>query len=366
MSIVQPNYLEDRVRAHHDRLNARLVRVIGVHFDPDLGTPFWLDRARDLGCNARTEIRSIADLSILGEQNQTDLADRPLLDYIPRRFHDQMHRFIIGQTGGTTGHGVWTAYFDHEFKEAFVTPFIVAAKHVGFPARAQWLFIGPSGPHIIGKVIRSLANAMGSADPFTIDLDPGWARKFAAGSFAYRRYLAHITDQAMRIIDTQRIGVLFTTPAVIESLGEHMSDSQRMSIRGIHLGGMQVQGDQLARIYALFPNALVLAGYGNTLMGCCLELSVDPERTNVDYYPFGDRLILDIAGPTGNPVSVGEQGVVRLTRLDRSFLIVNLRERDLAMGVDQMPHSPDGYTGAGVRDPHPRESQSTRSEDGLY
>jgi len=342
MSIVHPNPLDmDCAITQRDRLNARLGRVIGIHFDPDLGTPFWLDRASQLGCDPRHEIQSIADLSILGEMTQNELADRPLLDYIPRRFHDQMHRFIIGQTGGTTGNGVWTAYLDHEFDEAFIIPFVVAAKHVGFPTRAQWLFVGPSGAHIIGKVVRALANAMESADPFTIDLDPGWARKLPAGSFAHTRYLAHITDQAMRIIDTQPIGVLFTTPAVIESLGQDMSEMQRHAIRGIHLGGMQVQGDQLARIYALFPNALVLAGYGNTLMGCCLEIDVDPGRTDLDYFPFGDRLLLDVVDQEGNPVPDGEEGVVRLTRLDESFLIVNLRERDQARRVDLIPDSPD-------------------------
>lgn len=367
MSVLQSNHLDtNRESAHRDRLNARLSHVIGIHFDPDLGTPYWLDRERELGCDARKEIRDIADLSILGEMTQHDIADRPLIDFIPRRFHDQMHRFIIAQTGGTTGDGVWTAYLDHEFAQAFIIPFVVSAKHVGFPTCAQWLFVGPSGPHIIGKVVRGLANAMESADPFTIDFDPGWARKLPPESFAHTRYLAHITDQAMRIINTQCIGVLFTTPVVIESLGEQMTKTQRLMIRGIHLGGMQVQRDQLAKVYALFPNALILAGYGNTLMGCCLELDVDPKRTCFNYYPFGDRLILDVVDQIGDSVPSGEEGVVRLTRLDESFLIVHLRERDQAQRVEPTPNAPEGYAGIGVRNPHPPKANGSQPVGGLY
>lgn len=367
MTTVQPGHLgAGRAASGRDRVNARLRRVVAIHFDPDRGTPYWLDRQRDLGCDPCREIQTTDDLAILGEMNQADLAERPLFDYIPRRFHDQMHRFIIGQTGGTTGHGVWTAYLEHEFIEAFVTPFGVAAGHVGFPTRERWLFVGPSGPHIIGKVVRALANAMGSADPFTIDLDPGWARRLPAGSFAHQRYLAHVVDQAMRIIHAQHVGVLFTTPAVIETLGEQMSATQRDAIRGIHLGGMRVRAEQLARINALFPRAVVLAGYGNTLMGCCLELDASPNRQHLDYYPFGDRLLLDIVDQEGAPRPEGEQGTVRLTRLDEGFLIVNLRERDAAARVGPKPGSPDGYTHAGLRDPHTPETPIAHPVGGLY
>ncbi len=357
---------DTRNTTRRERLDARLRRVVGIHFDPDLGTPYWLDRQRSLGCDARRDIRSVDDLPILGEMTQTDLAERPLVDYIPRRFSDQMHRFIIGQTGGTTGPGVWTAYLENEFAEAFITPFEVAARHVGFPNREQWLFVGPSGPHIIGKVVRALANALGSADPFTIDLDPGWARRLAPGSFAHKRYLAHVTEQAMRIINAQNIGVLFTTPAVIESLAEEMAEHRRRAIRGIHLGGLRVRPEQLTRIHALFPRAVVLAGYGNTLMGCCLELDVSPSREHLDYYPFGDRLLLDVVDHRGDAKPVGEQGTVRLTRLDESFLIVNMRERDQAVRVAPKPGVPTGYTDAGLRNPHTPETPSARPTGGLY
>ena len=41
-------------------------------------------------------------------------------------------------------------------------PFVAAAARVHFPRELNWLFIGPSGPHIIGKAARACASAMGS------------------------------------------------------------------------------------------------------------------------------------------------------------------------------------------------------------
>ena len=366
MTTAQHNEHRAMARPQRDRLNARLAKVLAIHFDPNLGTPYWLDRQHQLGIDARKDIRSIDTLSLLGEMSQRDLAGQDLRAFIPRRFHDQMHRFIIGQTGGTTGDGVWTAYLDHEFVQAFITPFVIAAKHLKFPTRAQWLFVGPSGPHIIGKVIGALANAMESADPFTIDLDPLWVRRLEPGSFARQRYLTHIIDQTMRVINAQSIGVLFSTPPVIEALALEMSQAQRHGIGAIHFGGMQLTSQQLAKIACDFPHALLLAGYGNTLMGCCLELDAPSNRSHLDYYPFGDRLILEIVDQDGHPVPDGDEGRVRFTRLDDGFLIVSMRERDLARRVALIKNPPSGYASHGIRDPHPPKTKDTRLVGGLY
>ncbi len=53
-----------------------------------------------------------------------------------------------------------------------MTPFLKVAAATGFPADAAWLWIGPSGPHIIGKAVRELARQTGGMDPFSVDFDP--------------------------------------------------------------------------------------------------------------------------------------------------------------------------------------------------
>jgi len=346
--------------------DSRLREVIDLHFDPRHGSKFWLDRAELLGIDARREVRTVSDLCRLGEMSPADLRNKPLRHFVPKALHHQWHRFIVGQTGGTTGPGGWTAYLDEEFQEAFVTPFAVAAKHVAFPRRGDWLFVGPSGPHVIGKVVRSLAAAMGSCDPFSVDFDPRWAKKLPRDSFAFSRYLEHVVQQAMEVIEEQSVTVLFATPAVLPRLGMVMTDEQRQAIRGVHYGGMALSSAELARFQTVtFHNAVHLSGYGNTLFGCCLELDVSPGRPLV-YFPFGDRLIFETLDAAGNPSAPRQRGQVCFTRLDRTMLIVRMRERDEASLISPPADSPIGFHGVGVQEPNSPITLAPIQQPGLY
>ena len=348
-----------------EMLEERMRRAIAVHFDPAGGSAFWLQRAAALGIDGRRQVYTLDELALLGETTPDDLRSRPLMDFVPRRFHDRMDHFIVGQTGGTTGEGLWTAYRQDEFAEAFVLPFVEAAGRVAFPGHEPWLFIGPSGPHIIGKVVRQLANALGSADPFSVDFDPRWARKLVAGSFARQRYLEHVLNQALALIHSQRVGVLFTTPAVLEPLAAAMTVAQRLGIRGVHYGGMEVTPDFLERMQLeLFPNAVHLSGYGNTLFGCCLELAVTAGRP-LDYYSYGSRLHFEVVDERGDPRPVGSTGRVRFSRFDESFLIVRCRERDEATLIPSPDPTSEAFGLAGLRNPH-SIAAAAQTTAGLY
>jgi phenylacetate-coenzyme A ligase PaaK-like adenylate-forming protein len=347
-------------------VEARLERVLAVHFDPDGGTPYWLERAAALGVDVRRRVRTLDDLHLLGTMTPDDLRGRPLRDFVPRRFHGALRGFVVGQTGGTTGDGVWTAYRADEFAAAFVVPFALAAKHVGFPRHGRWLYAGPSGPHVIGKVVAHLASGLGSADPFSVDFDPRWAKRLPDGSFAQERYLEHVVEQAMAVIRDQEIDVLFTTPIVLRRLAERMSEAQRAGIRGVHYGGTALARDALRDFQERdFPGAVHLSGYGNTLFGCCLELSAARGRA-LDYYPGGARLVLEVVGESGAPVPPGATGRVRFTRLDESVLIVRMLERDAAVAVPLPPGAPAGFMLGGVRDPHSPAAIAPRQAVGLY
>jgi thienamycin biosynthesis protein ThnN len=353
------------------RLDARLRAMVELHFDPMDGAAFWVDRAKALGITPRAEIDCIESLPLLGEMDASDLRARPLLDYIPRRFHGRMSEFTIAQTGGTTtgaagGFGAWTAYRQDELLAAFVEPFVSAATALGFPRGQGWLFVGPSGPHVIGKVVPHLARELGSAEPFCVDFDPRWANRLTPGSFARARYRTHVIDQAMAIVDRQDVTVLFTTPPVLHAMAERMTDRQRESIRAVHYGGVAIAPETMRQFQqSTFPRAVHLSGYGNTLFGCCLELSTKLGRA-IDYFPHGERLLLEVVDDGGEPVAPGESGRVRFTRLDESMLIVRMIERDVAQSIRCPAGAPRGFHLPGVRDPHTPASTPSGVADPLY
>ncbi len=355
-------------------LTERVTRVMAIHFDPDAGAPYWLQRQRDLGLDARREVRCVGDLVKLGPMDQEALATRPIEDFIPRSMLDRRAEFVLGQTAGTLGRPKHAVHRRNEFHAAFVEPFLAAASRAGFPRELNWLFIGPSGPHIIAKAANACANAMGSPDCFTIDLDPRWAKKLPPGSFAWKRYVEHLQEQALTILESQNIGVIFSTPAVLESLGERMDSAKREAVRGLHLGGLSVSASQRGVFRQLFPNAVILSGYGNTLFGMMPELEYS-DHTGFSYYPHGRRLIVRVIPIEGGSdddrlvreVAYEQRGQVIISRLDETQLIVNMVERDSAVRLPPPAWAAeDGFLADGLQDPQPIVSQALKPAVGLY
>jgi phenylacetate-coenzyme A ligase PaaK-like adenylate-forming protein len=219
---------------------------------------------------------------------------------------------------------------------------------------------------VIGKVVRALARSTGSADPFSVDFDPRWAKKLPPDSMALFRYLEHVVEQAIGVIEQQPIEVVFTTPAVLSRLAKSMTEVQRSAVRGVHYGGMALANADLAQFQrATFPNAVHLSGYGNTLFGCCMEISAALNR-ELDYYPFGDRLLFEVIDGQGQSLESGSTGQVCFTRLDQSMLIVRMRERDLAVLLPPPVDAPSGFRHCGVRNPHSPQSLAPNQRPGLY
>lgn len=341
----------------------RLRSLLDLHFHPEHGSSYWLGRQEQLGWDVRDRVRAEQDLEMLGPTPLDDLRRFPLRAFIPRAFHRCLHRFVIGETAGTSGTPQATAYRDDEFQEAFIVPFLRVAEATGFPHGEPWLWIGPSGPHIIGKVVRELARRTGSMDPFSVDFDPRWAKRLADGSLARQRYLDHVTAQAIDILQREEIGVLFTTPPALTALAARMTDRQREAIHGVHYGGLSIAPETMNEFRALFPHAVHLAGYGNTLFGVVMEV-LDGPREALDYFPLGDRVRFQVASEPG---AVGRRGRVVFHRLDESCLLVNVRERDEA---ELIPPSEEarklGGIRAGLRDPGPAAGAAQRLQLGLY
>ncbi len=315
--------------------DSRLRDLLRLHFHPELGSAYWVERQERLGWNVRDRVRTLDDLWLLGPTPVADLRRHPLRDFVPKALHRDGPRFIIGETAGTSGAPCATAYRDDEFQAAFVTPFVRVAAAAGFPHGQPWLWVGPSGPHIIGKAVRELARQTGSIDPFSVDFDPRWAKRLADGSLARTRYLDHVVDQALDVVCREEIGVLFTTPPVLTVLARRLTDRQREQIRGVHYGGMSLTPQAVNDFRAAFPRAVHLAGYGNTLFGVVMEVEDEP-RQALDYFPLGERVRFHVVAPAAaadwppQVLPCGETGRVLFDRLDESCLLVGVLERDEA------------------------------------
>jgi hypothetical protein len=354
--------------------NDRIRELLALHFHPDQGSTYWLERQARLGWDARDRVRTEDDLWSLGPTPLADLRRHPVRSFIPRVFHNELHRFITGETAGTGGEPSATAYREDEFQAAFVTPFLRVAEATGFPRGLPWLWIGPSGPHVIGKAVRELVRQTGSMDPFSVDFDPRWAKRLADGSFGRQRYLDHVTEQALDVLAREEIGVLFTTPPALHALARRMADGQREAIRGVHYGGLSMSAESLNQFREVFPNAVHLAGYGNTLCGVLMEVA-DTQRLALDYFPLGDRLRFHITVPAPMgaavwppaPSAPGERGRVVFDRLDESCLLVGVQERDeAAFAEPSRAAGPLVCSTPGLRDPAPPQALAGSLRFGLY
>lgn len=352
--------------------DARLRELLALHFHPEHGSAYWLQRQARLGWDVRDRVRSLDDLWLLGPTPPGDLRRFPLMAFVPRAFHGQTHRFVVGETAGTSGEPRATAYRDDEFRAAFVTPFLRVAEATGFPRGLPWLWVGPSGPHVIGKAVRELARRTGSADPFSVDFDPRWAKRLAEASPGRQRYLEHVTDQALDVLAREEVGVIFTTPPTLEALAARMTDRQRDAIRGVHYGGLSMSAATLNRFRETFPNAVHLAGYGNTLFGVLMEVR-DTQRLALDYYPHGERVRFCVVEPDEGdswpptPCGRGRRGRVVFDRLDESCLFIGVRERDEAEAVAPSPEARSlGCDADGLRDPGPPACLAGKLRPGLY
>lgn len=359
--------------APSDRLaEARLHEVLALHFDDRHGAPFWLDRARELGFDPRREIRSISDLPKLGTFRRTWQYERPVRDFVPRTlWRDLATELVFAETGGTSGAPVRTVFSPGEFVDAFGTPFVAISERVGFPRGGTWLFVGPSGPHVIGQAARLLARMHDSHEPFGVDLDPRHARSQTPGSIGERLYVEHVIGQSLDLLGREPIDVLFTTPPLLAALGDALEPRRRDAIRGIHLGGMPVSASQLELARNSFENAVVLPAYGNSLFGILPMVDTRAGSPHVDYSPLAGRVLIDVVenrpedGRVPLRVAVGETGRVMFTRIDRTTFLPNVLERDVATRVaTPLELTEHGFARFGLRDPRPLAAISTTQ--GLY
>jgi hypothetical protein len=348
---------EDAVRAAMD-----------WHFSPTTGSPYWVAKARELPFDPRKDITSLEALALFPDVTE-EWKSTPIDALIPRGLQHARSEFQAFESGGTTG--APKRIVERSSRRdalAFVRRMMQLS---GFPldAPGDWLHLGPTGPHIVGRSIAHLAR-MHDRMCFTIDMDPRWVKACIkrGDREAVSRYVDHILAQALHVVRSQHISILFATPPVLEAI-VHRPDVLEIfqkRLAGILWAGTAASEETL-RLLATeaFPDARLFGLYGNTMMG------IAPQRPRLEgdadqcvfqmNFPFCAVDIVD-AEEMRAPVPYGEFGRVRVHVLTPDLLIPIAVERDFAKRVAPAP----GLRGDGAARVHSRSSGSQEEIVGVY
>ncbi len=351
-------------KSAQEKLDAHVREIIAWHFSPETGCPFWLDWAHKAGWDPRKEIKSFADIIARFPHFQDEwLRDMQPDVWVPAKYKGRPYN--IFETGGTTGMPKQRIGWD-DYKidyEEFSSK--ISDEH--FPRGVAWLMIGPTGPRRLRLAIEHLANFRGSPCYF-VDLDPRWVKKVIANKQLdqARAYMDHVVDQATMLLRHRKIAGLFTTPKLLEAIGEkvHLHDA---GIRGAFVGGTTMTPQYVRFILeeVLEDKIGFYPTYGNTLMGLAASVPIKPEDNfSITYYAPQPRAVLRTVIPdkTETLVEYGQWGRVELTTLTRELFLPRFLERDEAMRRKPC----ERYAWDGVGDVRPFGAMEKHIVEGVY
>jgi phenylacetate-coenzyme A ligase PaaK-like adenylate-forming protein len=356
------------VQVAREELDAWVREVVQWHFDPETGSPFWIDRAEKLGWDPRKEVRGFGDLHRFGLFEDEWLRGGPVQRWLPRGLAGKP--VYVFETGGTTGTpksriNCEDFRIDYEiFSETF------PEEH--FPKGANWLMIGPSGPRRLRLAVEHLAQHRGGIC-FMVDLDPRWVIKLIKKGWTehLEAYKNHVIDQAVTLLEANHdIRCLFATPKLLEALALRLEDMgttiRKVGITGIFSGGTEFtpQWNRFAH-EELLDGAYMTPTYGNTLMGLAPSAPSGPQNDyKIAYYPPQPRAAIEVVSfeDENRVVEYGETGRVKVTTLTREFFMPGFLERD--EGEREPPC--DLYPWDGVSGVRPFHGFATTTTVGVY
>jgi hypothetical protein len=327
-------------------LDAWVREIIAWHFDPDLGTPYWLERARELDFDPRQEIQTFDDLERFGPFPEEDLRRRSVWDFVPRAYlnRDDLYDLKVMESGGTTG--LPKRAIGLNFNANFNVPWNSAVLDAhGFGRGEDWLLLMPTGPHCVGLYIsEDIKYRQGLCH--RIDFDPRWVKRCVlSGNFKMaQEYTEHVLDQTFAILETQDIAYAMVTSRLLESMAERV-DLKELHLKGILCAGTHLTPETNQRLReALMPETMLVCAYGNTLMlTMAPEMPPQPgDSWDLEYYPHHPYAVLDVRrfDRPWERADYGEWGRVGLTTLMKDFFLPNFLERDEAVRIGPHPLCP--------------------------
>lgn len=325
-----------------DKLNAHVREIVAWHFNPETGSPFWLEKAKTLGFDPRKEVQCFEDLRKFPEFQDEWLRGGPIQRWIPKGLTGKP--VYVFETGGTTGIPKSRMQID-DWKIDYET-FSHTLPDEFFPKGSNWLMLGPSGPRRLRLAVEHLAQYRGGIC-FCVDLDPRWVVKLIkrGNMKEMEAYRDHVIDQAVTILSAGHdVKCMFTTPKLLEALAmklfEQGSSIKQAGITGIFSGGTEFTPqwyrfamDELLRD----PNdpasapVFMTPTYGNTLMGLACGKPFDPaDNYKISYYAPQPRAVIEVVDfkDYNKLVDYGATGRVKLTTLTKETFIPGFMERD--------------------------------------
>lgn len=324
-------------------LDGYLQAVMDLHFHPDHGTPYWLDREDDLDFDPRTDVRSLADLSKFPTADEQALRNAELR-YITPKYYD-VTDLDISNSSGTTGQKKSMPY-GRPVSEDLAQWYTY---HVGQrgPTDGDWFVIGPYG--LYEHQLDSAARAAGQACHF-VGIEPKYLKKQArvvkqmtSGLGGFLRSLPELPTglkglarmeatiaAAEDIISAQSFRHMASgigIPQRLHPLLEEKGPTDPADVETLLMSGGHVPKSEREELRSLYPNASIVPMYATSFTGACID---HPHTDHVAYYPMAPAAFLDVVDEDGQPVAGGDRGRTAIHRVGADFLWPMQVERETA------------------------------------
>jgi phenylacetate-coenzyme A ligase PaaK-like adenylate-forming protein len=361
--------LETKVKQAKERLDAQVREVVQWHFSPETGTPFWLEKAKELKFNPLKDVKGFDDLKKFPFFEDEWLRGGPVRRWVPKGYSNKP--VYVFETGGTTGIPKSRVVVD-DFRIDY-EQFSATLPDKFFPKGANWLMLGPSGPRRLRLAVEHLSQFRGGIC-FCIDLDPRWVVKLIKKGWMehLRAYQEHCIDQAMTVLSAgHEIKCMFTTPKLLDALCKRLeaegSSIEKAGITGIFCGGTEMTSQWIRFTIEeyLGSSVYIAPTYGNTLMGLAAsDMPTAEQNYKIAYYAPEPRAVAQVVDfdDYDKVVPVGGTGRVLLTTLTKEFFVPRFAERDEG---EREPPS-EKYPWDGVSGVRPWRGVAAQTTVGVY
>lgn len=325
----------DQVKKAREQLDAQVREIVQWHFNPETGTPFWIEKAKSFKFNPLKDVKCFDDLKLFGLFEDDWLRGGPVRRWQPKALWNKPT--YVFETGGTTGIPKSRVVVD-DFRIDYEM-FSATLPDKYFPKGSNWLMLGPSGPRRLRLAVEHLCQFRGGIC-FCVDLDPRWVIKLIKKGWMehLKAYQEHVIDQVMTVLSAGHdIKCMFSTPKLLDALAGRLekegSSVAKAGITGVFCGGTEMtsQWIRFAIEELLGPDVYIAPTYGNTLMGLAAsDMPTAADNYKIAYYAPQPRAVAQVVD-FDNPdklVDYGQPGRVMLTTLTKELFVPRFLERD--------------------------------------